>query len=100
VSVAADIGEPLVFDAKFGEGALDDEGVGAVVDTVDFAGDAVGERGERGGGMAQQAVAAQRGEEVLRDGIERVLRDDALGLLKVWIGNGGAAKEVAEEGLD
>jgi hypothetical protein len=50
--------------------------------------------------MAQQAVAAQRGEEVLRDGIGRVLRDDALGLLKVWIGNGGAAKEVAEEGLD
>jgi len=82
IAVAANVGEPLVFDAELGEGALDDEGVGAVVDAIDFAGDAVGEGCERGGGMAQQAIAAQRGEEVVRGRIVRGVGDDAVGLLK------------------
>ena len=80
-AVAADVGEPLVFDAELGEGALDDEGIRAVVDAEDFAGDAVSERREGSVGMAQQAVVAQRGEEVLRDGMVWGLGDDAVVLL-------------------
>ena len=81
IAVAANVGEPLVFDAELGEGALDDEGIRAVVDAEDFAGDAVSERREGSVGMAQQAVVAQRGEEVLRDGMVWGLGDDAVVLL-------------------
>lgn len=91
VAVAAHVGEPLVFDAELGEGALDDEGVGAVVNAIDFAGDAVGEGREGRAGMAQEAVLAQGGEEVVRGRIVRGWRDDAGGLLKPMVGAIGAA---------